>query len=371
MASNKNKESDNKKREEELKGALLANDELKSRYSRLQSKYSALMTGHILEKDILSYFRSQLDMMDPIDTSGLKLAEIPSRKKKRFEEEAILPLSDMHLGEIVIPGEIMDLNCYNLRILEHRLDKMVNDVKIITERALSGYRIGAIHIPLLGDIVSGTIHEELLETNEFVAVEMCLEAQRVITETILKLRQIFPKVYVYCVSGNHGRLTKKMSFKRGWNNWDYLVGKQIEMQLQHVDCADSFIFDIPKSTTLVAEIGKHKFLFDHGHGVRIWNGIPYYGLKRFATNNQTSLLTCHRPTINHFLVGHFHKSSKISFGGADFFMNGCLIGTNEYSMKKFSEAVAPTTWFFGIEPDHQEHITFMYELNRLNKSEKW
>jgi len=371
MPTKKKVESDNKKREDELHQAFLKNDELRARLSKVQTKYSALLAGHILEDDILGYFTNKIDSMDPIVTDHLKLHDITKAKKdNRYDEEAILPLSDFHLGEIVIPEEINDLNCYNLEILEHRLGKLVEDVQKITMRALSGYRLQTLHVPLLGDIVSGAIHEELVETNEFVAVDMCLHAQRVIVETLLKLHEIFPKINVYSVSGNHGRLTEKMRFKRGWNNWDYLVGKQVEIQIKHSDCADNFTFDVPKTTIMSKKIGEHNFMFEHGHGIRMYNGIPYYGINRYATDNQVSLLDSHRSTIDHFIIGHFHQSAKIPISGASFFMNGSLIGTNEYARNKLHKSANPSVWFFGIVPRQKGRISFMYELNELDEGEK-
>lgn len=369
MGSKKKKISDNKKRENELKRALLDNDKLRKKIAILQSKYGELVAGAVMKDEILKNFNDEINKMDPICTSHLNLCT-PNTSTKKYKEEAILPLSDFHIGEIVVPTEINNLNCYDLSIAEWRINKLVNDINKIKTNALTGYELTTLHIPLLGDIISGIIHDELRETNQGGVVWMVMEAQRILTETIIKLREIFPEVKIYSVAGNHGRLTPKIRFKQGYDSLDQIVAEFIKMQLNHVDCSETFTCEVPNSLVMTTKIGEHKFMFEHGHGIRMYNGIPYYGLNRYATDNQISLLDGKLETIDHFIIGHFHQSAKIPISGANFFMNGSLIGTNEYSRNKLHRSTQPCTWFFGIKPSQKGRITFMYEMNELTDGEK-
>jgi hypothetical protein len=77
-----------------------------------------------------------------------------------------LALSDLHLDEVVQPAEVMGVNAYNRRIAEQRLARTFEAAVEIPRRYWSGIVYDGITVPLMGDIYSGEIHDELTQTNE-------------------------------------------------------------------------------------------------------------------------------------------------------------------------------------------------------------
>lgn len=334
--------------------------------NNLRRQNKALTIDKLLEDKILDAFKAQLSNKSTNINQSNFFCD--PKRKKTYAENAVLILSDLHISEQVNNEEIDGLNHYNFDILNYRLNALYEGIANIIKNGLEGYTLESINLILNGDLVTGTIHDELMETNEFIEVEAVILAQKVISEYILSLRHLFPVVNVFGVSGNHGRLTKNVRYKRAWNNWDYLIMKMVESRL---DGLPGINFSIPKATTQTFHIGKHKVYIDHGFGIRSWNRIPYYGIHTWANNTQTALISGHLDPVDVFVLGHFHRPAYIEDAGGFVFMNGSMIGTNEFSLKRLHTTSEPSAWFFGLGYHPVKRLTFIYKMNTLsNQKEK-
>jgi len=94
-----------------------------------------------------------------------------------------------------------------------------------------------------------------------------------------------------------------------------------------------------------------RFLQTHGHDVKSWNSIPWYGLNRLVTN--INALEASRGTpIHHYLFGHFHTEASLPHAAGESFINGSLIGGNEFSINAMGKAGQPTQWLLGVHKTH-------------------
>ena len=142
--------------------------------------------------------------------------------KKITSEEILLLLSDPHIGEVVNPDEMAGINEYNFDIYKQRMDFLGSNVINITKGKLVGYNFETLNVAMLGDMVTGQIHDELVETAEGTIIEWCIGGALVMAQFYLDLAQHFKHIQVHCVVGNHGRMHKKPRFKHRYVNWDYM-----------------------------------------------------------------------------------------------------------------------------------------------------
>src|SRR5262249_54966342 len=119
-------------------------------------------------------------------------------------------LSDLHWGERVDPAEVNGVNEFNLAIARKRLKQVVDTSIRLLEILDPKMRYPGIVVPLGGDMISGSIHDELAATNELQTMPTVLDLFHHLVSAFKTLADQFGNVFVPCVSGNHGRDTKKI-----------------------------------------------------------------------------------------------------------------------------------------------------------------
>jgi hypothetical protein len=120
--------------------------------------------------------------------------------------------SDWHCEEQVKKGDTSGKNEYTLKIAEERIERFFQGGVRLYDIMARDTRIPTIVLGLLGDFISGSIHEELVEINQLLPADAIRFAQIQIIRGIKFLLANTPKdveILVVCHSGNHGRMTKK------------------------------------------------------------------------------------------------------------------------------------------------------------------
>ena len=125
----------------------------------------------------------------------------------------------------------------------------------------------------------------------------------------------------------------------------YYFAKEMLRNVPHVR------FHIPDSYSVGFEVEGWNFLMTHGHDVKSWNSIPWYGLNRLVSNIN-ALEASRGVTIHHYLFGHFHEASSLPHAAGESFINGSLIGGNEFSMNALGKMGRPCQWMLGVHPVH-------------------
>ena len=143
-------------------------------------------------------------------------------------------LSDWHWAEVVDPSEISGKNQYNLDIANQRAQLCFDRFIEFYHKHVSLPKYPGCVIALGGDMVSGTIHDELKETNEIDIMPTVMDLSEVLIAGIKKLLLHFPKIAAFCVTGNHGRYTQNKRFKRrAYTSFDWLLYCMVEKYFQH------------------------------------------------------------------------------------------------------------------------------------------
>src|SRR6185312_12666569 len=151
------------------------------------------------------------------------------------EMTAVVGASDWHVEETVDPEAIAFRNKYNLEIAGQRIERFFNGIAWNIEHHRAS-RLIVIHDLVLwlgGDLMSGYIHEELVENNQLSPTETILWLLPRLNGGIRMLRERLDiNVVVLCSYGNHGRTTHKPRISSGpQNSYEWLMYHNLAREL--------------------------------------------------------------------------------------------------------------------------------------------
>jgi hypothetical protein len=250
---------------------------------------------------------------------------LPPSSNKNHEATVITQWSDWHVDEVVKPSTINGFNEYNPTIVEKRAKKLFeNTVKLVqTQRA--GVIIKTAIIHLGGDLVTGWIHPEGMQTNSMTPQEGMFFAYDLHVagiEYLLKYGE-FNEIFIICSRGNHGRITHKMQYANDYatNNENYAY----KMLANYFRNNSKVKFQIDDAELAYMNVYGKLLRFFHGWQIRFKGGIGgltiplYKALHRWDKN---------LPTYYNFMADK-HSYSRPT---PDCVLNGSLVGFNAYAM---------------------------------------
>lgn len=238
--------------------------------------------------------------------------------------------SDWHAGEVVSFEQMNGLNEFSWPILEDRVDQLVKSM--LAFKKVSPDLTG-LDIWMLGDMASGAIHG-LEETNDRPAAEQFVEVGYLMGRAIERLAPHYNDIHCAGIVGNHPRPGKEPASKDSYNNGDWISYHIARASTSHLS---NVTWDIPKSGMIVREFAGKTFLLWHGDGVRSsMPGVPWGGIARRVNELMASYATI-GVHIDYVVVGHFHQRCIVP----KVYMNGSLVGPNEYGRKNFGGGEAP------------------------------
>lgn len=231
----------------------------------------------------------------------------------------LLMLSDIHFDEVVNPAQIQHMNEFNREIAVKRLQHTFNTTVRLLKKEISKPNYDGIVMALGGDIFSGNIHEELAETNEASIFQSMLVLLDVLVQGINLLKKEFGKVFIPCVTGNHGRLHKKMRFKnRAFDNYEWIL---YQFLARHFKEDKSITFMIPDGPDAQFTVYDKTICLTHGDQFRGGSGISgiftplMLGMARKQKRNAAVM-----KQFNLLLLGHFHQLITTQ----NLIVNGCF-----------------------------------------------
>lgn len=267
---------------------------------------------------------------------------------KTANEEPNIPVlmtSDYHIGELVRPEEIGDVNCYNLRVAEERIKRLAKGVVA---------KIGKKPVPMLyllrlGDMVNGELREEDIRTNAAdpnVCSKICAQYEAALIKELLKAAK---RIRIISTPGNHGRKCKKPESKNIMNNYDMQVTTYLELLFMDNKRVDFFS---PPSGEAYFKIYNTRFLAMHGDrtGVR-GGGTGFIGVSATIAKGEKKTRTSYGvdgKSVDHLLIGHFHTPLELEHTIA----NSSLVGHNQYARDLKLEHAHPSQTLFWVHPKY-------------------
>lgn len=281
---------------------------------------------------------------------------VPKRFPKHSPGVPTLFASDWHWAEVVDPLQIGGVNEYNLEIAHRRARRMIETTIDLLNNHMVNPSYPGIVFALGGDMVSGDIHEELMATNEVEIMPTVLDLFGVLCWCIEKLADHFGKVFVPCVSGNHGRNTHKIRAKgRNHTSFDWLLYCFLAKRFEN-DKRISFL--IPNGPDALYKIYEHRYLLTHGDQFRGGDGmIGALGPIIRGDHKKRSRQTQIGATYDTMLLGHWHQLIQLQ----RLIVNGSLKGYDEYAFSNNFGFEPPRQALWITHPSHG--ITFSMPVN--------
>ena len=253
----------------------------------------------------------------------------------------VLHLTDLHYGMVTKPEQTEEFGEYSPLIAERRIKFLAQKIIDKTDIQRSAYNVDELVILGTADWISGGIHPELLSTNAFPEPVQAVKAGYLIGNMIMQFAPNFPKIRVELITqDNHGRLTKKpQAADGGLNNWGFVVANIVKEYVKEQKNVD---VNVHAASSAIVPVGPEQYLIFHGHTMRGWNGLPYYGFDRRVQKEAVTRMNA--PSDKHYtkmVFGHFH----VAFNGDYWMSGGSVSGTDafDHSQGRHSEP-HQTSW---------------------------
>ena len=274
----------------------------------------------------------------------------PTEHPKGDTPQAIVaPLTDTHIGEFIDTDQMIGLNTYDFNIFNNRLYGWANQVITLSGLRKNSVDIPELVVPMLGDMISGDIHEELSNTNLANCMMQMIRGANLIAQALMFMAPHFSKVRVPCVVGNHGRMTRKPPMKDKFMDWDYLMYQWIAALCKN---QPNIEFHIPRSYFTVFAVCNRNILAMHGDAVSGAGSMA--SIMKVMTNLRSVLQykTILEPEAGvpeaqiaeHFdsvMIGHFHRVDELDIGPGTAHMCGCMKGADEFAMNRLQAVTKP------------------------------
>lgn len=313
---------------------------LKDKKRRTDKKYQALLEQNEIKNRQIEAFK----VLQEVEFHTIK-----GRGQSKSEATAIVLCSDWHSEEKVKSSSVNGRNEFNLDIFEQRADKFFNSVVKLVQAKQKVIDVKTLVFALLGDFITGNLHEENVETCQLGVMEALLNAQSKIASGIrFLLDNTDVELVIPCHSGNHARITKKQRHATDADN-------SLEYVMYHT-LAGMFSgekrvkFLISPSYHSYLDVEGFKIRFHHGHDIRYGGGIGGLTIPvNKAIANWNTIENCDLDCF-----GHFHSS----FFGGNFVCNGSLIGYNAYALGIKAKFERPRQIFFLVNHNRREVTDF-------------
>lgn len=324
--------------------APIVEHRLKRENREIREELRAALSSHVLDQGYQAFVA---------EVARHKAAppawSVSPKTHKAQQAIPLFHLSDAHFDEVVDPAQVGWLNCYNRRIAGGRLRRFFEKSILLCDDYLKGVDYPGAVLAVSGDMFSGSIHEELKETNEAGLCESLRYWIDPMYAGIQMLAERFHKLRVTWVVGNHPRMDKKPRSKGGvTDNFDHLLGGLLARDFGRA--GDKRVtFEVSDSFDHQFNIYRTRFLQTHGDQFRGGSGIaaalsPWFiGDARKRERSQAA-----NTPYDVLIMGHWHwRCCLPTIKG-----NGNLKGIDEYAYRGNFKYQEPMQSLMLVTPEH-------------------
>ena len=285
----------------------------------------------------------------------IKPTKPTGKRKGESTQTVVAPLTDTHIGEDVDYQQMAGLNSYSFDIFNRRLSGWAEQVLNLVELRRASVPIDDLIVPMLGDMISGDIHDELIKTNQDNVMGQMSRGANLIAQALMYLAPHFKTITVPCVVGNHGRMTRKPPMKDKYMDWDYMLYQWVASFCKH---QKNIKFKINTSYMNIFQVYDKNVLIMHGDSASGAGSITT--ITRVLTNlrsvlqfrkglepeNAEANLAIPEPNIlptsfDSVMLGHFHRVDEIDIGTGHAIICGCMKGGDEFALQRLAVITKP------------------------------
>jgi len=290
----------------------------------------------------ITELENEKDNLFDIQALSIKPREIRPTSQTS-ESTAIVLLSDWHYEEVVKKEAVNLLNEFNQEIADARIIKTFQTIVQYLKIHQKETEIKHLVLSLLGDFISGGIHDDLKESNSALPIMAIWQVQNHIVSGINHiLEHTDVNLIITCSPGNHTRITPKqrVSTEHG-NSLEWLMYLNLAKYYESNKRVD---FIVSESYHTYLTIYDYVIRFHHGHNIRYLGGvggiyIPVNKAIAQWNKGKKADLDC---------FGHFHQLKD----GGTFICNGSLIGWNAFAIRIKADYEKPKQTFFLLNKKH-------------------
>lgn len=309
---------------------------LKSELAQANRTINSLKKTYGRNEDLIEKLCNAIETVKP-------LPKVVYKKNNDSKEVTVVSLlGDWHYGENINERSVEGFNSFSVDIAVQRVNTYMAKLLDWVKLHRNNYTVKEWVVLVLGDTISGSIHQELLETNAMPCSLQSIGAGNLLADAIKQGAPHFEKVRIECVtSDNHGRLSKKPISKRsGMDNWSYVVGYVAKQALRDHKNVEFNLHDMYET---VVKIQNKKYLITHGDGIPCAGQIPFAGIQNKISREAVARMHMDDSVkFDSMVLGHFHQPAMMP----NWIMNGSLSATSEYDHKAARHCPACQVAFF-------------------------
>jgi hypothetical protein len=302
--------------------------------------------------DALSVTQKERDTALTLSKQRVSIHKVSPDSSGLSEATAFAIAGDWHVEETVLGKTVNGMNEFNLEIASQRIDRFFRSILKLVEIERAGATIDNLVLSLLGDMMTGYIHEELQEMNGLSPTETVLWLRQHIIAGVklLKNEGDFKRIIVTCNYGNHGRTTKKSRHATGASNsYEWMMYHMMKDDVPGVEwlIADGYF--------LFLDVYDRTFRIHHGDNIQYQGGIGGLTIpceKALASWNKSK-------PVYMDIFGHHHTAQQ----NPRWISNGSLIGYGPYSLAIKAGFEAPQQTFFLLDSKRGRTGTWPIFLN--------
>lgn len=308
---------------------------LKAENFSLQNK---ILTEHVVRKII----------------HGIEEEEVIPRKwaakaphKGTLTGSPLLFASDWHFDEVVPAAAVNHVNAFNRKIANARIERLFEKTIELLFHHMAHPNYPYLTLVFGGDLINGIIHEELAQTNEAPVMVSLLALMEHVVAGIKYLRENgFPRIRIFCIVGNHGRIHMKPRYKnRQFENFEWLFYQFLKKEFK--DDTD-IEFTIAEGSDLLFKVYNTTYLLTHGDQFRGGSGISaeLAPLMIGDARKRKRQMAVGQP-YDFMIMGHWHTYIHLK----KLIVNGSIKGYDEFAFEHNFDYDVPIQALWITHPD--------------------
>ena len=259
---------------------------------------------------------ARVDLMkDLIKESVKTLPPLKFEKDVRYdakpEAEAVLLLSDLHVGALVDNF----FNKFNVEIARKRVNEVVRQTIDYCQKM----NVVRLHVLNLGDLIENDLHITARLLQEIDAIDQTMVASEIVSQALTDLAAAIPEVTYRSCLDNHSRFTADLKQSKDEESLVKLIDWYVEERVKDtgvVFCNDNLDRHIGMFTLQNGD----KFVFAHGHEIDVNTSVQKYTAATYSY-------------VRYVALGHWHSTRMKTFLNSKVFVNGSIKGLDEYGEK--------------------------------------
>lgn len=276
---------------------------------------------HALEQELETWEALSSQHSTPISIT-------PTAGKTINEATAILVASDWHVEEVVEAELVNGRNFYNLDESRARAERFFERGLRLINICRRDVAIPHVVLGVLGDMISGSIHADLAESNLLPPIDAAMRCADYLTGGLEYWMKAFRKygttLHVLCHTGNHGRITpERRIHTEAGNSLERMLYTLVARHFKGVEGID---FSISRAYHTYMPVYGERLRWHHGHAIRYQGGVGGLFVPAFRACDRWNR-SKHPATLDIF--GHHHWR----LDGGTFLSNGSLIGYSPFSVQ--------------------------------------